>query len=1046
MPPRTAATPPRLVDALARAARERPLDRKLLVAPTFGVGRELLRDLARAHSGWVGFDVTTPRALALRLARGLLSDQGLRPIDGFGRQAMLDEALDGALAAGPDARMGELSEGVGFREGVHGAVIALRAAGVSPAALRPKRLRDGRRKLFLLRVFERYESLLRERRGADAATIFDLAVALLARAEDGMRPEGADAVLLVPGLTRRGLEGRFLASLQARGARILATDPVVGLEAPEAILWSAGEPEAPLSFLHDPARADPAASASIELFRAASITDELREVLRRVVARGWAWDQVEIITPSPAVYGSALHALASRLRVPVTYAVGLPVERTRPGRVVEAYLDWIGGGFQASPIRRLLEAGDLRPPRGAGYHAPGDLARRFRGLRIGWGRRRYRTQIRQAIAALDGARPGPWETPEGFERRTRTGRGELEALRSILFPALKATPSVPDQAGEGGGPVAPSELAHGLRAFLRRMPAGRGPDALARDEILRTLDRIEATLRRKTHFEAALTILRRHLDLRVRAPRPGAPDDPDDAGAPWLSEGGHLHLSDLDHGGFAGRPVCFLVGLDADHVPGSPGQDPVLPDADRRAIDADLPTVADLSRERVHRVAALLARLRGRVTLSYGAWDASAARSVGPSPILLQALRVRAADASPTYENLHDHLGPLACAIPGGAVTSLDSDDVWMGALAGDGVLRPGLDLVRATYPRLDHGLHAAGERRGGLPGPFHGVVEPRPELFDPRRNPETILSASRLEALGACPLRYLFATVLRLRPPDDPELDPDRWLTPLQRGSLLHAVYERTLRSARERGVAATDPALEGLALEALDALTEGARAEFPAPGEGVRTRELAALREDVRSFARMVGEHGALWARLELKFGTDPSDAVRLALPGGTVRLRGAIDRIDEDLEGVHVVDYKTGVPRDYETGTGVFNGGRRLQHALYSEAAERIMGREVSTGSYHFPTRRGQNQIVTFERARLRGVERLLEHMLDGVGAGAFVPTDHPDDCRFCDFAEVCRVRVLDWGRVDSPLATWSGEVMAVGLHDALRHLKDVRGFEE
>ena len=61
--------PPRLVEALLRVARDRPLERKILVAPTFGGGRELLRRLARAGRGWVGFEVTTPRLLALRLAR-----------------------------------------------------------------------------------------------------------------------------------------------------------------------------------------------------------------------------------------------------------------------------------------------------------------------------------------------------------------------------------------------------------------------------------------------------------------------------------------------------------------------------------------------------------------------------------------------------------------------------------------------------------------------------------------------------------------------------------------------------------------------------------------------------------------------------------------------------------------------------------------------------------------------------------------------------------------------------------------------------------------
>ncbi len=1043
MPP-SAVAAPRLVEALAEVGRRHPLDPKLVVAPSFGVGRELLRCLSRRGQAWVGFEVTTPAALALRIAGRSLASDGLRPIDGFAQQALLDEALDGALSQGAQAGLGELSEGVGFRASVHGAVLALRAADVSVSDVRSGHFRELSRKLFLARVLERHEELLRERRAADSATIYRLAIEQLAAGTDLDAPLGAGLVLLVPGIGLRGLAGHFVHTLKDLGARVLRTDPTVGLPAPDSVLWEEGTPATPLAFLHTPDHA-PSLEGGIELFHAASITDELREVLRRVVHSGRRWDEVELITPSPSAYGSALHALASGLGIPVTYGAGLPLERTRPGRVVHGYLDWIGGGFQADPIRRLLEAGDLRPPTGAGFHAPASLARRFRSLRIGWGRRRYRTEIRKALAALDALTPGAWESQDGFERRVRGARAELEALRSILFPALKATPSVPDRLGEGGAPVAPAELAHGLKAFLKRVPAGRGPDALAKEEVLRTLDRVEATLRRRTGFEAALTILRSHLDLRVRAADLRGAEDPDDRGAPWLSQGGHLHMSDLAHGGFTGRPFTFVLGLDADRVPGSPGQDPVFPDVDRRAVGADLPTSSDRVREQAHALAALLARLRGEVTLSFGAWDATAARSVGPSPVLLRGLRVRARSDLPTFQKLRDHLGGVACPIPRIGFDALDADDVWMSLLTDGGVLRPGIEAVRHAFPFLDRGLGAERSRREGVPGPYHGLVAPRPELLDPRRNQEIVLSASRLESLGACPLRYLHATVLRLRPPDDPELHPDRWLDPLQRGTLLHALFERTLSTARRLGIEESEPGFEELALSALERLAEDATVEIPSPGEGVRLRELAGLREDARSFVRMIREHGALWSRLEMRFGVGVSDEVSIPIAGGPLRLRGAVDRVDEDLQGLHVIDYKTGTPRDYEEGKGTYNGGRRLQHAIYAQVAEQIMDRDVATGAYHFPTRRGQNLIVNFSRERFTDLGELLGRMLDGVGEGAFLPTDDPGDCRYCDFAAICRARGGDWGRVDSPLAAWSEEMSAMGLHAPVRHLKGVRGFE-
>jgi hypothetical protein len=236
------------------------------------------------------------------------------------------------------------------------------------------------------------------------------------------------------------------------------------------------------------------------------------------------------------------------------------------------------------------------------------------------------------------------------------------------------------------------------------------------------LERIEATLRRRTDFRAAVTILRRYLDLRVRAPDPrGRPDDP---GAPWSSEGGSLHLSDLQHGGYSGRPAVFIVGADAERLPGAGVQDPVLLDSDRRVLGEGLPTSSELLRERTFGFAALFARLRNaQVTLSYGAWDAAVARTVSPSPVLLQVLRLGRRDPSLTFHDLDKTLGRVVCRVPRGGRPLLDRDDVWLEALGSGNVMRRGIDRVRAAFPRLDAGLATQAARRDGMPGPVHGVI-----------------------------------------------------------------------------------------------------------------------------------------------------------------------------------------------------------------------------------------------------------------------------------------------------------------------------------
>jgi ATP-dependent helicase/nuclease subunit B len=416
---------------------------------------------------------------------------------------------------------------------------------------------------------------------------------------------------------------------------------------------------------------------------------------------------------------------------------------------------------------------------------------------------------------------------------------------------------------------------------------------------------------------------------------------------------------------------------------------------------------------------------------------------VAPSPLLLQALRLARGAPSLAFQDLDGVLGRVACAVPAEGRPVLDADDAWLTELGRGGVLRAGVARVAEAFPRLGAGLAAVQARRGP-PGPHHGVVSPRPDLLDPRRNPSVVVSASRLQALGACPLRYLHSSVLGVRPPDDPEMDPDRWLDPLRSGALLHGVFETTLREVASRGLAVGDAGFEALALEALARGIVVMRAEMPVPGEGALQRQTATLRNDVRSFVRMVRQRGAPWIALELKFGLANDEPVVIEVTGGGLRLCGAVDRVDEDLRGLSVIDYKTGVAREFGA-SGTFHGGRRLQHALYALVAEtRLRGRVVS-GEYHFPTMRGQNEVVVFDRLRMAGVHELLGLMLDGVAEGRFVPTDSADDCKFCDFAEVCRARDAGYGRTESPLAEWSEGHVHAGLWPAFANLKRARTFE-
>ncbi len=728
--------------------------------------------------------------------------------------------------------------------------------------------------------------------------------------------------------------------------------------------------------------------------------------------------------------------------MPVGYAMGLPVSRTLPGRVLATYVRWIEEDFREDVIRGLIERSEIRP-KGTAVPAGPTLARRLRRLRIGRGRGRSDVALRGALRALAHTGGDDERAPDEVAQYRERERAQLLALESLLRPILDATPDPGDARTPSQQRTSAAALARGARAVLELTRAEHEVDRAARDRMLDRLRRIETTLTRETSLRAALATLVEKLDERVPAPETGGR-------APWVSSGGRLHFTDIDGAGQSGRRLTFIVGLDAGRFPDVPAGDALLGDGERRRLArgrevSALPTTAERIEERRYALAAALARVRGIVTLSYAAWSAAEGRAVAPSSELLQAFRLRTGNAAADYGKLQDALAPHASAVPVRA--QLDAADTWLGALDHEGVLRRGDAVVAAAYPALAHGLHAERTRHGDEPGPFHGVLRPR-RSFDPR-NTAMAVSASRMQTLGSCPHRYLLQYVLGVRPPQDPEAVPGRWLNPAERGGALHEVFERTLHEARLRGLprnpAAPDEvdaeALRAIAANMLDSVLDALREEQPPPGPAVFDAERRALHADTRAFVLMLLDAPREWLALEAAFGDDAPVLLRLA--GGALRIRGKIDRIDRlPDDALVVVDYKTGSTWPFRAGTGTYFGGRRLQHAFYAAGAEALQGGSVSAVEYQFPGERGANERVVYDRHAIAGAERLLDHLLELAARGWFVPTNTAtEDCKFCEFAAVCRVRIGSNDRIDSPLAEWSARLLDSDA-EALRALRTLR----
>ncbi len=1019
-----------LIDSLIAATRSAPAVRKLLVGPDINYCRETLVTLARRTGGWIGWEPATLRTLATELAFLRLLRQERRSGTDIEIHALVESALDAVIA---DAKgrhsFSALQKGLGFRRAVIDAVLELRIAGVSPAELSAVAT-IGDYACELADILAVYEHLLNESGLCDSAGIFAAAIEELDRTPPDKRPLD-HALFFIPGSSRRGLRGQLIDRLVARGACVLRLDRVVDAPAPSGVLIApndgarTSEKKTPLlSFIAaaempDATRVDQTAS-TVDLFCAASPTIELREALRRAAAEGLRWDKVEIATTDPDAYAVALDALCQRLDIRATMLLGVPLSRTRIGRALDRWLDWLERDYPASLVREALEVGDLLVPKSA---PPAVLARELRRQHIGWGRARYE----QAIPALERQADEPdvarreEESDEDFAKRRESRRAIASGLESLIRSLIDCVARISDDdAGLASATLAWSDL----------LSAHDEAERQVLDRLRTRLAELAKVPASAASFPGALAAFRESLaDLRAWPMLTSSHK-------PWAASGGMIHLTDVRHAGITGRPRIFIVGLDAQRATSAGRQDPLLTDGVRQRIGGgQLPTLDERRAERAWTLSNTLAALRGHVTLSYAVGDGGDRPRSSPAPALLQAFRLVCGDPSLSYDDLRKSLNPPASAVPsradGSGASSVDARDVWLDTIAKGDLLLDGEPLVRACFEGLGTGLAALEAAQSPTANAHHGIVPSAGAFYDPLGTSGREMSPSELEKLASCPMAWFYTYGLRLRPPNDEEYDPNSWLDALERGSLLHDVFERFVSTYRGRQADILGDAAHDEMLRLVDEAIQEYRAAVPVPGETVFALEANELRAAGLAFLRMeraqaLDGDSAEWLEVEFAFGRNRPATFTLG-PESALRVRGRADRVDRLADGsLRVIDYKTGSTWAYKKSSkiGPFRGGRQLQPSVYAGVVQSLFGARVSAFEYRFPTVKGSGHITSYTADALRAGTGIVADYLGLIGAGQFIPTNDSSDCKYCDARSICRVSTDDDGWVDaSPPAAWA-----------------------
>ena len=969
--------PSRLILSLAAACQAHPVAEKILVVHTYQIGWEILEALASHTGGWLNLRLATPLSLALEAASTRIAAEGstLVPL------ALADAILHTAYDETPKGFFPEKPT-PGLLAAIRNTMEELRLAGIRPEGLKTLHAIDPVKANDLAAIQTRYEAELAQAKALDGPMVFQMAM--------NGSPTGRGLFLVPESLRVDGLARRFLETFTRHAAVVLREDPVLGLD-PPSLRFTAPEPAgaaSPHSYWFAP-EALPSDRPALDIFAAVGERNECRAVLGRLLANGTPFDRVEIILADYPTYAPLLDDLRRELGgLPMTFSGGLPASRSGPARALAAFTRWIRDGFPENALRRLVASGNLNVPDGLSGRG---VARVLRAAQIGWRADRY-------PVCLHG------HCDELRRRLEDADEDETTARRAArLDEARRATDWILDILGLVPLDNAPrAECLRAARTFLDRHVAIRS----ASDRIVvgRLRERLAEDARYDARVVSAVEATERIIAL--------AESISVDGSGP---QAGHLHVAGIRQAGYAGRPVTFILGLDDSRCPGVTLQDPVLSDTERSRLSPDLATAASRSQEKLYTLAELLARLRGRLTLSYAAFDLSDNRRRFPSPVLLQAHRLRTGDRLADYQALMQAVGPPVGFVSGGR--ALSADHWWLSRIHDRGLLLDARGSVLAAFPDLARGARAEAARARPEATPHDGKIGPAPEL-DPRTNRALTASASRLERYPDCPRRYYLQYVLEVELPDELVIEPGVWLDHMTRGALLHEFYHRFLADlvpTKER----PDPRKH---LDRAHGVLTDVIAEYktrvPPPSEAVFAIEVEDLKRSVMVFLQGEAERRSrnTPSFFEVSFGLKEAGAsalsnpVEIPLPGGPISCRGKIDRIDR-RPATHeweVWDYKTGTSR-YFGANDYTAGGTQLQHAIYALAAEQFLRQSVDpqatvVGSgYLFPTERGGGEEFRRDPARVPEALAVMDRILDLIRDGMFV--GRAERCKYCDYAALC-----------------------------------------
>jgi|GEM_PF-1805223 len=971
-----------VLKSLLNISSNNPTKKKILVMQSYSAGLALINSAATSDINLSNIKAETPLSLAEKVSEITLFRENKKFLDKSSAKFVVLNIFKQNLSNNNFRYFTDLSPSIGVISEIESVIYELKMAGYNSSSFPEHAFIAGDKGSDVKLLLNNYEEYLASNNYLDEPDLYDKAVQLV---ENTVYYQ--DTLFIIPSnLELYKKQSTFLNKLAGNNQKILKFPSIKALNIPDTYYSDqpcTGTPNNAFSWLYELNNSDAKSMhCDLEIYRSYGESNEAKKIIRIMRKNNIKLDNAAIYTTS-SIYNQILYDLSCQYNLPMTFAEGINVSNSSAGKLFLSFLEWISDKYSVPKFCSMITSGFFKLKND--NISPFKTSKVLKETKIAWGRKRYIKILEEKIK----------NTPE---------ENEQKFLYSVITELNGIFSEIPELHDTGN--VSLSDFTKGLINILKAHTRIRSEmDASALITLTENLTKIAEYSSEVFNEKEVIKMLKKSvsvININASSAKPG-----------------HIHVTHYEDGVWINRKHNFFIGLDAEKLPGKAGESPFMLDVEKEQI-GHIQTSTQMKNRNIYKMTELLANTDGKIYVLFTNYDTEAARLQSPSSLLLQIYRLK---EKINGELLNTQQVESYLPFKDSADEILDDTDLWMHKAFYAGGIKNKKELFAENYPEFNKGILARDERVTVL-NEYNGCE------LDISKNTvnkfiyEKTFSNTKLESMGGCPLKFFFSYLLYLKPLEEYEYNQWQWLDALERGTLLHRIFELfytvLLRNDETPEFDKHIDLLETIAVNEAESLKN----ILHPPSEAVYNVELEEilnscrifLQNEVKTFAKESKP-----AYLELYFGNNPDKEssnfppVKLSLPSGrTIYFSGRIDRVDMLNEKTYrIIDYKTGSTRAYSMNE-YFKKGRQLQHALYALAFEKLMGdnSQVSESGYYFPTTRGNGYKYMYppisDKCRREDVLEIVDILLDNISNCFFPPAKYNNDndtCKFCDYNEIC-----------------------------------------